>query len=144
MRSRKPAHIRTWRGKPYLIYHDYTKPNAPERRRSCEALGAFTENARAELVANYRVMEKEGRDRFGLRYMRRKSRSLIKPRKRYEILAAAGFKCCYCGASPKADGVKLVVDHIVSVSEGGLNADSNLCACCEPCNLGKGALSAKG
>jgi hypothetical protein len=56
---------------------------------------------------------------------------------RYRILARDGFKCRYCGSSPD-DGAKLHVDHIVPVSRGGSDEESNLCAACSDCNLGKG------
>lgn len=46
------------------------------------------------------------------------------------------FKCVICGAAAE-DGEKLHVDHVVSVSKGGLSEPSNLRALCSKCKLGK-------
>jgi 5-methylcytosine-specific restriction endonuclease McrA len=56
---------------------------------------------------------------------------------RYAVLERDGFRCRYCGAS-SSDGVTLHVDHIVPHSKGGTDDESNLCASCDQCNLGKG------
>lgn len=56
---------------------------------------------------------------------------------RFSIFARDGFACRYCGA--QADSVKLVVDHVLPVAEGGTNDEPNLITACEPCNQGKGA-----
>lgn len=55
---KKPAHVRMWRGKWYLIYWDYTGGIERERRLSCETLKAITPEARVELVKSYRTREK--------------------------------------------------------------------------------------
>jgi hypothetical protein len=64
-------------------------------------------------------------------------RRSVSQSRRYAILDRDGFRCRYCG-STAADGKTLHVDHIVPVSHGGSNDDSNLCAACSDCNLGKG------
>jgi len=64
------------------------------------------------------------------------ARSLSKKR-RFHVLARCGFRCTYCGRSPKVDGVSLVVDHVVAVANGGSSDDDNLTAACEDCNAGK-------
>lgn len=64
------------------------------------------------------------------------SRRSIAPSKRYAILARDKFRCRYCGAVAR-DGLTLHVDHIVPVSSGGTDDDSNLCCACSECNLGK-------
>ncbi len=56
---------------------------------------------------------------------------------RYAVLHRDGFRCRYCGASP-GDGVVLHIDHIIPVSCGGLDDESNLATSCQACNLGKG------
>lgn len=69
-----------------------------------------------------------------------KSHSDRKPftaRERFETLKRFDFKCRYCGRSSE-DGVKLHVDHVIPVSKGGTNEQSNLVAACQDCNLGKG------
>ncbi len=55
---RKRAHIRQWRGKPYLIFYDYTQQPPVERRLSCEALDVKTPKGRTELVKQYALNEK--------------------------------------------------------------------------------------
>lgn len=55
---------------------------------------------------------------------------------RFKILRRDGFKCSYCGGTPK-EGYVLHVDHVVPVSEGGLTEEQNLVAACWACNIGK-------
>lgn len=55
---------------------------------------------------------------------------------RFSIFARDGFTCRYCGS--QSDSVRLVVDHIIPVAEGGTNDEANLITACEPCNQGKG------
>lgn len=54
---------------------------------------------------------------------------------RFEVLKRDNFTCKYCGA--KAPEVILQVDHIVPVSKGGSNDQTNLVTACQPCNSGK-------
>jgi len=56
---KKRARIRNWRGKLYVIWWDYAK--GCERRLSCEAAGATTDERRKELVDEYRRTEDLGR-----------------------------------------------------------------------------------
>lgn len=55
---------------------------------------------------------------------------------RFEVFARDGFSCRYCGR--QSDAVKLVVDHIVPVCQGGTNDQENLVTSCVDCNAGKG------
>jgi len=55
---------------------------------------------------------------------------------RFRVMQRDGFRCVYCGVTPE-DGAKLVVDHRIPVSGGGLTADENLATACWPCNVGK-------
>lgn len=57
-RTAKPAHVRMWRGKWYLVYRDYTQTPPVERRLSCVALDAITPEGRVELVKKYIAKEK--------------------------------------------------------------------------------------
>lgn len=54
---------------------------------------------------------------------------------RFGIFGRDQFACRYCGKAPPE--VKLVVDHIVPVSRGGTNDETNLITSCESCNQGK-------
>jgi len=56
---------------------------------------------------------------------------------RFEVLKRDGFLCQYCGAHPPA--AILEIDHIIAVSAGGLDDESNLVTACFDCNRGKGA-----
>lgn len=56
---------------------------------------------------------------------------------RFRIFLRDGFRCTYCGADPAA-GARLVLDHVVPYSLGGLTLDSNLKTACFECNQGKG------
>jgi hypothetical protein len=55
---------------------------------------------------------------------------------RFEIFQRDNFTCQYCNRT-KDDGIKLVVDHIIPVSEGGKTIFDNLITACEECNSGK-------
>ena len=58
---------------------------------------------------------------------------------RFRILDRDGFRCRYCGRSPKEDGVKLHLDHVTPLSSNGSDSDDNLVSACQHCNLGKGS-----
>lgn len=64
-----------------------------------------------------------------------KKRKAISTRVRFEIFKRDRFTCQYCGRTPPA--VILHVDHIVAVSSGGGNEDTNLITACKDCNAGK-------
>jgi hypothetical protein len=58
---------------------------------------------------------------------------------RFSILERDRFTCKACGRSPSlGDNVKLHVDHIIPIEEGGKTEESNLQTLCQDCNLGKG------
>lgn len=65
------------------------------------------------------------------------SRTPFTPKQRFEILRRDRFRCQYCGAH--GPDVKLHVDHVVPVVEGGANNIDNLRTACSLCNLGKHA-----
>lgn len=65
------------------------------------------------------------------------TRTNLSTRTRFEVLKRDGFTCQYCGRSPGEDGVKLHVDHVIAVAEGGTDAPVNLVAACAECNIGK-------
>jgi len=57
---------------------------------------------------------------------------------RFNVLKRDNFTCQYCGQH--APDVKLEVDHIVPIVEGGTNEESNLITSCYACNRGKEGL----
>lgn len=66
-----------------------------------------------------------------------KTRSAICAKTRSLVFERNNYTCQYCGRTP-SDGVKLHVDHIHPVSQGGSNDLENLATSCQECNLGKG------
>ena len=67
----------------------------------------------------------------------RPARNGISAGLRFRILRRDGFRCSYCGRSPRNDGVRLHVDHMKPRVAGGSNEENNLVAACRDCNLGK-------
>jgi len=57
---------------------------------------------------------------------------------RYEVLERDQFTCQYCGQ--QAPNVKLEVDHVLPVEDGGPDTLDNLKTSCWACNHGKGGL----
>lgn len=62
-------------------------------------------------------------------------RKSISKRVRFSIFARDNFTCRYCGR--QSDVVKLEIDHIHPVCQGGTNDEENLIAACQDCNAGK-------
>lgn len=58
---------------------------------------------------------------------------------RWAVLIRDNFTCQYCGQ--KAPNVKLEVDHVVSVEDGGYDTLENLKTSCWACNRGRSGLS---
>ena len=54
---------------------------------------------------------------------------------RFSVFSRDGFTCRYCGK--QSDSVKLEVDHIQPVCQGGTNDIENLITSCFDCNRGK-------
>lgn len=74
------------------------------------------------------------------KYIREKlqnKRVNLRPSLRFKILHRDQYRCQACGATAE-DGAKLHVDHILPVSKGGTNNESNLRALCSECNIGRG------
>ena len=71
-------------------------------------------------------------------YRKRKADGLWNySRPHFRILERDGFRCQYCGSTPQ-DGVRLHVDHITPLCEGGAGTDDNLITACSTCNGTKG------
>lgn len=62
----------------------------------------------------------------------KKVRSEMTIKLRFKIIKRDNFQCTYCGSSDR-----LEVDHIIPVSRGGSNEESNLTTACFKCNRGK-------
>lgn len=75
---------------------------------------------------------------FGKRKQtKKKTRSEMTLKKRFEVMQRDKFECVLCGNTAKES--KLEVDHIKPASEGGDNEKDNLMTLCFDCNRGKGA-----
>ena len=73
----------------------------------------------------------------------------ISPQRRNEILERNGFTCQNCGAGagdpdPWNPGrkIRLHIDHIIPISQGGTDDPGNLRTLCSACNQGRSNLSA--
>ena len=55
---------------------------------------------------------------------------------RFVVFERDNFTCQYCGIT-RAEGARLMVDHIVPFSKGGKTIIDNLTTACFFCNLGK-------
>lgn len=88
------------------------------------------------LIRAYESVTKEHLEEDGVREIAetKKSRTLSL-RKRFFVLKRDGFTCKMCGANGL--GVKLEVDHILPVAEGGSDFLDNLQTLCFECNRGK-------
>ena len=77
-------------------------------------------------------------DSSPLHNMSATGRRAIPGRLRFEILERDGYACRYCGARASGE-VRLEIDHVLPVAEGGSNERANLVAACAACNRGKAA-----
>ena len=71
----------------------------------------------------------------------------VSPKLRNLIFERNGFTCQLCGAGPgdrdpnnPKRKIRLHIDHIVPVSQGGTNSESNLRVMCSACNQARGAI----
>ena len=62
--------------------------------------------------------------------------NVLSPRRRFEIFKRDDFTCHYCGK--KSPEVKISVDHLIAISNGGSDDNSNLVTACMGCNIAKG------
>ena len=68
-------------------------------------------------------------------------RKSISASTRWNVFYRDGFACRYCGAQAGEEGVEIVLDHVLSVADGGDDRIDNLATACKRCNGGKGAKS---
>lgn len=73
----------------------------------------------------------------------------ISPQLRTEILERNGFTCRHCGAGPgdpdpfnSQRKVRLHIDHILPISQGGTDEKDNLRVLCSACNQGRSNVQA--
>lgn len=76
------------------------------------------------ILANTPVKERSERDKMNAAL-------------RFKVLERDGFTCKSCGRNAREDRVKLHVDHIVAIANGGKTELDNLHTLCQDCNLGK-------
>jgi len=104
--------------------------------RDEEGYQIMSHNDRAELKPGQYILEKLERKPVISRN--------ISPQLRNEILERNGYTCQRCGAGPgDADPfnpgrkVRLHIDHIKPISQGGTDSKDNLRVLCSACNQGK-------
>ena len=114
-----------------IINLSYISPKGRTRLNKSERIGFADLKRNFNSVLNG-LIEKETKQNFS-----KLERAKLTPALRYKIFCKDNFKCQICGKSAK-DGVKLHVDHIIPISEGGRTELDNLRTLCKDCNLGKG------
>jgi len=67
------------------------------------------------------------------------SRKRIAAEIRERVFALAEGRCSYCLSRQEYVWGKLEIEHIVPLSLGGSDDETNLCLACRPCNLYKAA-----
>ena len=115
-----------------IIIKQYT---SPQGRNHYEDHRIYTASQLEETIAKASAQMERQKAQFA---NHQAERAKMTESLRYTILKRDKGRCCLCGASA-ADGVKLHVDHIKPVSQGGKTEPSNLRTLCNRCNLGKGA-----
>jgi hypothetical protein len=92
-----------------------------------------------EAFSKWKRGELSKRDLLMFGHTERARRVPLPPSLRYRVLHAAGSTCAQCGRSPSnTPGLSVHVDHVVPLSQGGTDDESNLQVLCVDCNLGKG------
>lgn len=66
----------------------------------------------------------------------RVERGRVSNKMRFAIYERDGYKCCYCGRSPKYNDLE--IDHIKPIAKGGKSTYDNLQTLCRTCNKNKG------
>ncbi len=67
---------------------------------------------------------------------KKKRRTPISTKLRFEIFQRDKFTCRYCGRKI-SDGIRLEIDHKTPIAEGGTDEYNNLITACNECNSGK-------
>lgn len=68
-------------------------------------------------------------------------RQHLSQRARFDVLTRCNYACFYCGTPAVLGVVRLEIEHVVPVAQGGTNDPWNLVAACADCNAGKAASS---
>lgn len=89
-----------------------------------------------EVPVRYEALRRQIAHQHSEEMRRKRARSQMTDKLRYDILQRDGFRCQLCGRTAQ-DGVKLHVDHIIPVAKGGKTTWDNLRTLCEDCNRGK-------
>lgn len=88
-------------------------------------------------LREYAKKDPEGNNRRSKNYFDRKVKAIgfITPKVVKSIKEEQEGKCLWCGRVLSS----YHIDHIIPLSKGGSNLESNLCVCCPSCNLSKGS-----
>lgn len=127
-----------------IFYYKYWEPNINKSTWDDFAKG-FCCSKTSVLRMRYKYLTEiadridfiSGENPRDLKETQEKNERYISKKLRFDVLNRDKFKCVYCGSSPKEDGVKLQIDHIIPLSKGGGNNIENLVSSCLECNIGK-------
>lgn len=115
----------------------------PTWEEICEGAGVVSHKIYLKKLENLKLILRDQDDRLFLNSAVELSMiELVSVRKisssiRFDIFQRDNHTCQYCGRTPPE--VKLVVDHLIPVAQGGTDIFENLVTSCEECNSGKSA-----
>jgi|LakMenEpi09Nov12_1017454.scaffolds.fasta_scaffold00415_3 tetratricopeptide (TPR) repeat protein len=115
----------------------------PTWQQVCEGAGVVSHKIYLKKLENLKLILRDQDDRLFLNSAVELSMiELVSVRKisssiRFDIFQRDNHTCQYCGRTPPE--VKLVVDHLIPVAQGGTDVFENLATSCEECNSGKSA-----
>ena len=66
-------------------------------------------------------------------------KSRVNPQVKLNVIRRDNFKCIYCGTGGSQKNF-LTVDHVLPLSKGGTNVQTNIACCCRECNAKKNSM----
>jgi predicted Zn-dependent protease len=115
----------------------------PTWEEICERAGVVTQKSYVKRLTNLKLLLKNPDGQFlsnsaiQISMLELESVRKISPSIRFDVFQRDNHVCQYCGRTPPA--IKLVVDHLTPVAQGGTDIFENLVTSCEECNSGKSA-----
>ena len=126
--------VRKLNSKTWQIHVSYTSPKGRNHYEKTMHIAIW------DAIPNYITTNNSFNNqvnKYGIsKYQALNERHKLTKKLRYQVLKRDHYRCVICGRSAK-DGVKLHVDHIKPVAQGGKTVLNNLRTLCADCNLGK-------